>query len=70
MSRAAGSVRRMAPRFALCAWKMEMSGTVTARAECDEILLGIISEPATGVDVVDLKISQRAVVLAAASIAG
>jgi len=26
---------------------MEMSGTVTARAECDEILFGIISEPAT-----------------------
>jgi hypothetical protein len=47
MSRAAGSVRGMAPRFALWAWTMEMSGTVTARAECDEILFGIISEPAT-----------------------
>ena len=69
MSRAAGSVRGMAPRFALCAWKMEMSGTVTARAECDEILFGVISEPATGVDVVDLKNARRSAILAAPSVA-
>ena len=47
---------------------MKMSGLVTSRAERDEVLFGIIAKLAAGVDVVDLKITRCAAVLAAPSI--
>ena len=44
---------------------MEMPGSVTAGADCDQVFFGIISKPAAGAEVMDLKISRRAAVLAA-----
>jgi len=46
-----------------------MSASVTARAERDEILFGIISQVVTPADVADLKILRGAAVLAALPIA-
>jgi len=46
-----------------------MSRSVTARAERNEVLFGIISHSAAGTDVVDLKISRRTAILAAPPIA-
>jgi hypothetical protein len=48
---------------------MKMSSSVTGRAERDEILFGIIPQPAAGVEVVDLKISRYSAFLAAPPIA-
>ena len=49
--------------------EIKMSGSVTARAERNEILFGVVSQPAARADVVDLKIARCAAVLAAPSIA-
>jgi precorrin-6x reductase len=46
-----------------------MSGSVTIRAQCDEILFRIIPQPAARANVVDLKIVRPAAVLAAPPIA-
>jgi hypothetical protein len=46
-----------------------MSFSVTARTKGNEILFGIISQPAARADVVDLKISRRAAIPAAPPIA-
>jgi hypothetical protein len=46
-----------------------MSGFVTPRAQCDEILFDIIPKSAARAEVVDLKILCCAAVLAAPSIA-
>jgi len=48
---------------------MKMSGSVTARAERNEILFGIISQPAAWADVVDLKISGCTTILTTPSVA-
>ena len=48
---------------------MKMSGSVTARAERNEILFDIVSQPAARAEVVDLKILRCAAVLAAPPIA-
>jgi hypothetical protein len=48
---------------------MDMSGSVTARAERNEVFFGIISELAAWADVVDLKISRCAAILTAPPIA-
>jgi len=42
---------------------------VTARAERDEILLGVIPQPAARAEVVDLKILRRATILTAPPVA-
>ena len=42
---------------------------MTPGAEGDEVLLGVIAESASGVDVVDLEISRPAAVLAAPAVA-
>jgi hypothetical protein len=44
---------------------MKMSGSVTARAERDEIRVGVIPQPAAGADVVYVKILRCAAILAA-----
>ena len=41
-----------------------MSSSVTARAQRDEILFGVIPQPAARAEVVDLRIPSRAAVLA------
>jgi len=46
-----------------------MSGSVAARAERDEILLGVISQSATRAEVVDLKILRYSAILASPPIA-
>lgn len=46
-----------------------MSSPVTVRAECDQVLFGIISHLATRADVMDLKILSDAAILAAPPIA-
>jgi hypothetical protein len=56
-------------RFALLFLAVEMSRSVTARAKGNEVFFGIITEPATRSDVVDLKIPRRAAILAAPPIA-
>jgi len=48
---------------------MTMSRSVTIRAQGDEILFRIISQPAARAEVVNLKILRRAAILAAPSIA-
>jgi len=48
---------------------MRMSSSVTAHAERNEILFDVVSQPAAGSEVVDLKISRLAAVLAAPAIA-
>jgi len=48
---------------------MEMPGSVTAGAESNQILFGIIAQPAAGTDVVNLKIARRTAILAAPPIA-
>jgi len=48
---------------------MNMSGPVTARAERNEILFGIVSQPAARAKVVDLEVLRCAAVLAAPPIA-
>jgi hypothetical protein len=48
---------------------MEMSSSVTARAERDEIFFGVIPQAATRAEVVDLKILRYAAVLAAPRVA-
>ena len=47
---------------------MEMSSSVTVRAQRNQILFGIIPQPAARAEVVDLKISRYAAVLATAHI--
>jgi len=42
---------------------MKMSGSVTTRAQRDEILLGVIPQPAARADVVRLEIVRRAAIL-------
>jgi hypothetical protein len=56
-------------QFPLLFLAMQMSGSVTARAKGNEVFFGIVTEPATRSDVVDLKIPRRAAILAAPSIA-
>lgn len=46
-----------------------MSRVVTVRAEREEILFGVVSQPAARLDVVHLKILRCAAILAAPSIA-
>ena len=46
-----------------------MSGSVTARAQRDEIFLNIVSQPAPRAEVVDLKILRCAAILAPPPIA-
>ena len=48
---------------------MKMSGSVTARAECNQVLFGIVSQLAARADVVDLEILRCTAILAAPSIA-
>ena len=60
---------RSISRFAQCCIAMKMSGSVTARAERDEILFGIITQPAARADVVYLEIVRPATILAAPPIA-
>lgn len=61
--------RSVAPRFARLCLAITMSRSVTPRAQRNEILFNIISQPAAGTEVVDLKILRCAAVLAAPSIA-
>jgi hypothetical protein len=61
--------RSVAPRFALLCLAMKMSGSVTAGAHRDEILLDIVSQSAVRTEVVDLKISRYSAILAAPPIA-
>jgi hypothetical protein len=46
-----------------------MHTPVTIRAEGDQVLLGVVSESASWVDVVDLEVDRTAAVLAAPAIA-
>ncbi len=46
-----------------------MGNLVTTRAEGDEVLLGVVSESASWVDVVDLEVGRSAAGLAAPAIA-
>ena len=48
---------------------MKMSGSVAARAERDEVFFDIISQPAGRAEMVNLKISRYATILAAPPIA-
>jgi len=48
---------------------MKMPGSVTACAQRDEIFFGIVSQPAAGAEVVNLKILRCAAVLAAPPVA-
>jgi len=61
--------RSVAPRFARLCLAITMSGSVTPRAQRNEILFHIIPQPAARAEVVDLKILCRAAVLAAPPIA-
>ncbi len=46
-----------------------MNIVVAAGAECDQIFLDVVSEPASGLDVVDLEVGTPVAVLAAPAIA-
>ena len=63
------SLVRSLSRLVLRCLAMKMPGSVTARAECNEILFGVIPQSATRAEVVDLKILCGAAVLAAPPIA-
>jgi len=63
------SLVRSLSRLVLRCLAMMMPGSVTARAECNEILFDIVSQSATRAEVVHLKILRRAAVLAAPPIA-
>jgi len=63
------SLVRSLSRLVLRCLAMKMPGSVTARAECNEILFGVIPQSATRAEVVDLKILCCAAVLAAPPIA-
>jgi hypothetical protein len=45
-----------------------MSLLVTTGAECDEVLLGVVAQPAAWVDVVDLEAGKTPAMLAAPAI--
>ncbi len=46
-----------------------MNFLVAARAECDEVGLGVVAEAAPGMDVMNLEVGRAAAVLAAPAIA-
>ncbi len=49
--------------------EMKVTGSVTVRAERNEIFLGIVAQPAARADVMNLQILRSAAILASPSVA-